>query len=404
MARKTLSILFRQYLFWMLFFAFGRLLFMLYHFRELKGIPFSEYAFTFIKAIFLDNSTTCYFLSFSFLFLLVHQFLRNRLFAHINRVYSYVLIIIVSIIVSAEFELYSEWGSKLNYKALTYLENPSEIFRSAGVFKFSIGILLIVLQIITGCYLYQKLVHKHYVEVEKNWKFSVLYFVFFPPLIFAGIRGGLFQAIPINQSDVYFSKHNFLNIAAVNSVWNLGHSIEHNKKYLNKNPYLYYTIDEAKENIKPLFEYTNDSVAKVLNTEKPNIVLIILESWSADLIKSLGGFDSITPQFACPPSTSILKQPDKFQKLNCIGTIFKNAGYKTSFLFGGQLNYGNIKGYMYYNKFDRINEGEDFPADIPRGWLGVPDEYLFKRHIDDMKNEPEPFFSFALRPTHERCF
>ncbi|MEK6616060.1 MAG: LTA synthase family protein, partial [Bacteroidota bacterium] len=157
----------------------------------------------------------------------------------------------------------------------------------------------------------------------------------------------------------------------------------------------------------------------------PNIVLVILEGWSADMIKSLGGYDSVTNGFdklasegilfdsiyasgslsdqgmtaifsgfpALPSGTSIIGQPGKYGHLPCLNTEFKKSGYSTSYMFGGQLSYGNIKAYMYYNNFDKILEGKDFAGNIPQGKLGVHDEYLYARQLQELKKEKEPFFA-----------
>ncbi|MFH1540445.1 MAG: sulfatase-like hydrolase/transferase, partial [Elusimicrobiota bacterium] len=230
---------------------------------------------------------------------------------------------------------------------------------------------------------------------------QTLFILITPFLLFLGIRGGI-QQIPIQQSDAYFSKHNVLNLAAVNSGWNLAQSIIENKKVIEKNPFQYYPFDEAKKIVQELHNVKKDTTINILNptrnssnglkTNLPNIVLIILEGWSGDLVKSLGGYDSITPNleklisegilfeniyaggswsdhgisaifsaFPAPPmGLSIIAQPNKYIHLPCISEELKNTGYNTSFLFGGQLSYGNIKAYLYYNKFDKIIEGKDF--------------------------------------------
>lgn len=167
-----------------------------------------------------------------------------------------------------------------------------------------------------------------------------------------------------------------------------------------------------------------DTTIHILTTDRPNVVLVVLEGWSADLIKSCGGYDSITPHFdemaqegvlftncyasgslsdqgmaavfsAFPsqPKTSIITQPTKYVHLPCINSVFKKAGYHTSYMFGGQLSYGNIRAYMYYNAFDRILEGKDFDPSIPQGKLGVADQYLFDRQLQELSHEQQPFFA-----------
>jgi phosphoglycerol transferase MdoB-like AlkP superfamily enzyme len=152
-----------------------------------------------------------------------------------------------------------------------------------------------------------------------------------------------------------------------------------------------------------------------------------LESWTADLIASLGGEPGITPQFAelekegvlftdfyatgsrsqqaiaailsgfpATPYTTITENPEKYTQLPSLVKMLNTEGYHTSFYFGGRLTYGNIKAFLYNNDFDKVIEQEDFDDSIPAGRLGIHDEYLFDRHIHDMKSVEQPFFSFLF--------
>jgi phosphoglycerol transferase MdoB-like AlkP superfamily enzyme len=97
--------------------------------------------------------------------------------------------------------------------------------------------------------------------------------------------------------------------------------------------------------------------------------------------------------FPAQPHTSIIKEPSKFGRLPCFTADLEKLGYSTSFLFGGQLSYGNIRSYLYYSGFDQIVEGKDFDDDLPRGKLGVHDEQLFQRQIQQLKAAKTPFFA-----------
>ena len=54
---------------------------------------------------------------------------------------------------------------------------------------------------------------------------------------------------------------------------------------------------EAIEIVQKIHETKKDTTISILNKERPNIVIILLESWSGDLIESLGGKPGLTPQF-----------------------------------------------------------------------------------------------------------
>lgn len=210
----------------------------------------------------------------------------------------------------------------------------------------------------------------------------------------------------------------------MNTGWNLVHSIIENKTVLAGNPYNYYPIEEAKKTVTGIYRTEKDTTIEFLTTKRPNIMLFILEGWSANVLKSLGGCDSVAPNmekfirdgisftqcyasgsvsdqgmaailsaFPAQPSTSIISQPSKYSHLPCITNELADAGYTTSFMFGGQLSYGNIKAFIYYNQFDKIVEEADFDSDIPRGKLGVHEEFSLARQLQELKNKKEPFFS-----------
>ena len=88
--------------------------------------------------------------------------------------------------------------------------------------------------------------------------------------------------------------------------------------------------------------------------------------------KSNQAVSSIFSSFPVFPYISIIKETDK-AKLPSINKSLKN--YNSSFIFGGQLSYGNIKGFLLNQKFDLVLDIDDF--NYPRGRLGIHDEFMF---------------------------
>ncbi len=427
MTKAVIVSFLKQYLFWILFFILGRTIFILGNINELSGTGISEILLTYWYAIYLDISTACYIMSVSFVFLFLSSLFWQKLFGILNLYYTYLVVLVMSVIIAGELGIYDEWGTKLNYKAITYLLHPDEIIKTAKVSVIITGILVIIIQCFAGFYFYRKFVYLKRPEHNKrNYVFSFLFLIIIPPVLLLGIRGGI-QQIPVKQSDVYFSKNHFLNIAAVNSGWNLIHSIYKNKKYMNENPYRYYDLEEAKKVVANLYTVEKDTTIKILTVKKPNIVFIILESWAADVVPACGGDSGITPRFdnlvneglvftniygsgarsdqgipailsgyPAQPTTSIIEQPNKGVKLPCISIPLKKENYFTSFHFGGQLNYGNIKGYLYDHGFDFLFEEKDFSSSLPKGRLGYHDEYLFEQFLKDINNTKEPFMAVAF--------
>lgn len=413
----------KQTIFWLLFFTLARMVFLIFYLKFLKGTDFIDVLAIFWHGLRLDISTICFIILLPFLVICMYLFLENKWILKIVKFYHFILIILYSLITTSEVGIYGDWLTKMNSKAIKYLSHPSEIYNSESTGMFFILLLIFVIQATAGCMVYSKWFHQsNYFRPERNM-YSILFILVFPFFIFAGMRGG-WQQIPINQSTSYFSKHNILNLVAVNPAWNLAHSIVQNYRSLKNNPFIYYSDAEAKKNVTELFRVRTDTTENVLNNPKPNIFFIILEGWSSSVIGSLGGekgitpcFDSITKKgflftncyapgfrsdqgmacifsaFPATPLTTITRQPDKFSKLPFLTKRFVEMGYHTSFCFGGQLDYGNIKGYIYSNEFEKITEGKDFPSSVPHGKLGVHDEYLYPRMLSDLKNEEQLFYT-----------
>jgi len=74
-----------------------------------------------------------------------------------------------------------------------------------------------------------------------------------------------------------------------------------------------------------------------------------------------------------------------------IKSLYKQ-GYHSSFFFGGQLTYGNIKGYLLSQGFDLVKDENDY-EDLPYGALGVHDEFMFTQFKQELNELPQPFMS-----------
>ncbi|MGL4596843.1 MAG: LTA synthase family protein, partial [Bacteroidia bacterium] len=362
-----------------------------------------------------------YFCAFPFLVWAVAGFSPKPIFSRINLWLVGLLIFLIAAITFSELPIYDEWHHKLTYKAIWYLRNPSEVFHTASWSQLIFGLLAIGLLTALGVWAYRKL-FPVVQAIEKTSLLKHILFVALTPALFVlGIRGG-YQPIPVQVSDAYYSSNNFLNTVSVNSTFHLMGNI-----FWNANagkPYAFMPSADAEKIVAALHAVEKDTTIHFLTTDKPNVVLVVLEGWSADLVERLGGYAGITPHtdammregisfdscyasgslsdqgmaavfsgFPAQPKTSIITLPEKYMHLPCLNNGFLKAGYQTSYMFGGQLSYGNIRSYMYYNKFHKIIEGKDFDAAIPQGRLGAHDQYLFDRQLQELKGTQTPFFA-----------
>lgn len=333
------------------------------------------------------------------------------------------MVVVYFIITTGELGIYEEWKTKLHYKALNYIAHPDEIYNSSETSVFFILMMIFTIEIIFGIWFYKRYI---YLKIEDNKRSIIFTSVFLfvsSAFFFLGLRGG-FSEIPITQSKSYFSKHNFINLASVNTGYSFLISTIENYKFKDHNPFDFYDLNLAQQRVKNIHKVENDTTINLLKTKKPNIVILILESWSADLIESLGGKEGITPEFRklekqgvlftnlyasgnrseqamtsifagfpSTPITAISHNLDKITKLPSLTKILKNEGYSSSYYFGGDLMYGGINSFISVNGFDDIKEISDFDKSLPRGKLGIHDEFILNEQIKDLNNVKQPFFS-----------
>ncbi len=422
---RIFTSLIRQFIFWILFFAMNRALFLIYYsgLVSLEEPGFSEVMAGFWYALRLDVSTASYLLIIPFFLLLFRSLINARFFDIANKVYTGIMIIAYSLITTAELGIYSEWKTKLHYKALHYLSNPDEVYNSASTGQF---IWLVIIFLLTVGISFIAYIHFFYLKTpyfKRTYLGSLAFLILAPIFLFLGIRGGM-QEIPITQSQSFYSSHNILNLAAVNSGYSFTFSMMENHRFMKENPYQFYEDAAALEVLEEIIYTEKDTTISLLNNERPNIVILLLESWSADLIHSLGGEKGITPEFEklakdgilftqlyasgnrseqamsaifggfpSTPIAAITHSLDKVVKLPSLTERLKAEGYHSSFYFGGHLMYGGIKSYLSIAGFDEMIEIYDLPASMPLGKLGAHDEFIFDYQIRELGKKKQPFFS-----------
>ncbi|MDD4575639.1 MAG: sulfatase-like hydrolase/transferase [Bacteroidales bacterium] len=423
--KRILVFIFKYFIYWLLFFTSFRILFLIIYrnilstnhvqWKEVLEIPWHSTS--------LDLSLIGYFSSIIFVIMLVNLFINRPLFRKIIDSLTYLFITLFSTVSMGEIGIYDEWRTKLNFKALVYLKQPSEVFNSISLWQFLFLFILWLGIIAFWIFIYRKYFrYPQKIEINTGWK-KTLFIGICPVFIFYFIRGG-FQEIPIQQSDAWFSKKMILNDVSVNPSWSLAFNLMNMKNSTGENPFRTFDDNYAQQMVKEMHFIEKDTTISILTTHKPNIVIILLESWPATVIESISGDDYITPNFhelekegilftnlyasgnrsqqgmaaifagfPSIPVTTLTDYPEKYSKVPSLPKILNQHGWHSSFLFGGQLRYGNIKSYVIANEFHEILEGEDFPNSVPKGRLGVHDEYLFQRSIEELKTEKEPFFS-----------
>ncbi|WP_146153524.1 LTA synthase family protein [Adhaeribacter arboris] len=398
-----------------------------YHYSKTDGLTYIEIVKVFLYGLRMDASFAAYLCAFPFICFLLEGLLKNLRLSSLVNGYTFLLIPVVAALVTADLEMYNAWGYRLDATPLQYLNTPREMVASVSAAPVFLLTLVFLFLILFLGFVYQR-IFRPVLEKKVNTTFTmggkIVAFCFLVILIIP-MRGGL-QHIPINQSDVYFSNKLYANHAAVNLPWNVLYSLNR-RNYAPKNPYKYMAMAQAQKYVDSLYtspELPANGSNSILKSTRPNILFIILESNTAKLVGCLGGEPGVTPHldqlardgiiftniyaggdrsekglvallsgYPVQTTTSIIKLPRKTEHLPHLNQILKSQGYQTSYYYGGELAFANIKSYLLNAGYDRLISKFDFPANTYNSKWGVHDHVLLNRWLADLKTEKQPFFS-----------
>jgi phosphoglycerol transferase MdoB-like AlkP superfamily enzyme len=349
-----------------------------------------------------------------------------------NRIFSFCLLLVLLLLTLANTLLYKEWQSLISKRALGFLLFPKQIIASLSLGYVVLTFLFVaVLQIVFFKFWIKKVGFLDAKETGSKWV-KIAAVLLIPPLLFIGARGGL-QLIPINESAVYFSNQTVLNHVAVNPIWYLGSSILNPVEEDSK--FQFMEEKDALQFCSNLYKENKDSSKHVLTTTRPNIVFLVLESHTADVLATLGGEKNVCPNldslaengilftdiyasgmrtdqgllsilsaFPPQPDKSMIKYTSKVEKLPSLYRTFNSINYSSSFYYGGEVGFANIGAYLKQTGATKIVEKQNFlPEQLNSKW-GAHDEFVFTRQLNELKNEKQPFFSVLLSLSNHEPF
>ncbi|HNG89363.1 MAG TPA: sulfatase-like hydrolase/transferase, partial [Saprospiraceae bacterium] len=441
--KQAFSFPLRLLLFWLLFFAAFRLWFVLW-FRTEWAVPDGRSVWgSFWHALPLDLSMAGYLMVLPVLMWFVGMAWRSRAAASAERAsrpiaavrgFHFLLISVLVLVFGANVFLYEEWHTPLNNRALAYMSTPMALLDSMsfGFILAAIGLYVAVLGLFW--WLYRRLVEQGRVGERTASPFRLWHLLFLPIWLAAIallIRGGL-RTMPINESAVYYSPHSFDNHAATNTAWHLAHSQMEVKATTNH--FRTMPDEEAQRDMDWISgrrmmdrDARYDLFAPRADSIPMNLVMLILESHSAQVVQELGGEPGVCPNlsglirrgilfdscyssgyrtdqglvsvlagYPAQPDQSIVLQSEKAAKLPSLPRVLGEMGYSTAFLYGGELTFANIGVWLTEQRLGLIRSEQDFSkADKTQRW-GVDDHRLFQHALLEINRLQPPFFAAAL--------
>ncbi|MDO7849737.1 LTA synthase family protein [Hymenobacter sp. M29] len=421
----------RYFLFWLLFFGLGRALFLGYEHAAASQLSMSTLAATFGYGLRLDASAAAYISLLPFLLIAVGSLFPKLPLRGLLAAYTGLIGGLLALMTVVDLELYRAWGFRLDDTPLQYLSSPAEMAASAGSAPVGLLLALLVGLCLGGWWLYRGVVGR--LPALPAWfgrGRAALASLLYTALLVVPLRGGT-QQIPVNQSDVYFSRTPFANHAALNAPWNFMSALVLRAEEKPLAPFM--ADSTARRLVAGLYPLAvgapapADSAVSVLTTTRPNVLFIILESFTAKLVGSVGGEKGVTPNldslartgvlfnnvyaagdrsqkglvallsgYPNQPTTSIIKFPRKTENLPHLCRTLATAGYSSRYYYGGELAFANMKSYLQTAGYEHLTERADFATSEQNSKWGAHDGVLFNRILADLNQQRQPFFVTAF--------
>lgn len=419
--------LIRLYCYWMILFFIIRSVFLVFLRLNFPEQPLHGWWLSYWFGLKLDLATAAYLTAIPGMLYLGNQLIKKRGWITALHLFCKLQLFLLLLIWSGNIGIYKVWGTMLNARAISFLQDPEGIFASLTIVQ-----LILIVSMLTAGYLLLLKSYQYYCKIttpvhSKNEALITICCLASLPVL---MRGG-FDEIPVNESSAYYSEEMRLNHAATNPAWYLLNNLS-KSGVQNKNPYAWFPEEECSKLFSSLREQTSADIP-LINQQRPNIVLIVLESWSADLIHPLGGYDSITPffnqlcstgylftniyssgrrtdqmfpsvlsGFPSQPNHSLSRFTDKIRQLPMLSKTLQEQGYTTSFVYGGELGFANMKTFLLAAGMQEITGKDEFASDEMNSKWGAHDEYIFKMALKKCEVKKAPFFQMILSlSTHE---
>ncbi len=417
-------------LFWVLFFMVFRFIFLVYQWNIANAYSFVELAKAFLSGSRHDLSLMGYVVMLSGLIISVTFFLSGRKLKTLFTVLFSAIVILFLLLLVPNLELYRNWGFHIDASVLDYLKTPKEAMASTVASIYLLQAFIFVASLVVAIWSLRKFVIPKLNRVEPVKFTRVPILLFITATMIIPIRGG-FGIAPMNVGFVYFSNHAFVNHLAVNPVWNFAYSM----KKMKKNRVTFHYMDNQKMNavMDSLKAPYSQERLQVTNAEKPNVLILIMESFTSKATGLIPQGAKVTPNldslakngvyfsnfygigdrskigivgilsgYPSLPRRSVIAYTDKVEKLPSICKKFKEKGYSSAFYYGGDIRFANMNSYIKVMGFDKIVTENDFPSELNNTKWGVHDEYVFDYLLKDIKAAKKPFFkTYFTLSSHE---
>lgn len=429
------------YLLGLCLFAFLRLFFLITHFDQADQAGTADLFLSFVVGIRFDQIIILFVLLLPLLVLpWISNFrplVRKSLVGYFILTYS-----LISAVALIDIGFFAQFDSHLNYLAYEYLDEGALAWNLIGADRhlswFSVTWLILTALLFWVIVKLTRFFSNPIASASLSKR--SFYFIAALALVALGMRGRAGLS-PLSWGAAYFSQHRFVNQLSLNGIYTLAKSFAEE----NRNPRL-SNLDESRRfrftdfskgmaTVRAMLETPNETwhegtlplmrTAHQPNSRfgfRPNIMIVMMESWAGQHTGALGSDRGLTPSFdrladkgmlfmnfyasgvrtnyglgatLCSypslPGRAIMKRYSASHPFVSISELLHQRGYFNGFIYGGDLVFDNIEGFFREKQFDRFWGEDDFSREDKFSKWGVPDHLLFERVVAIVDSLPRPF-------------
>ena len=425
-----------------------RLSLMFFHLDEISGMGFWTVAKAYLVGLHFDTATACYVLAFPLIIFAILDFIghKNVIFEKIMTVVMTVFLIVTTFACVSDIPYYNQFADHINLTSLDWFKGENGfsdvmkmIFGDPSLWLFLIPLVILIVAI----YLISKRIVRHTSGWQPNgYVAKAVSTVVLLVLCFFGMRGYVTRERPMGVYDAFYCENSFLNQLGQNPTYTFINSYLTDVTLMDDelavaNMRKFLDIQDVEEFKNPL---SRRSVADSL-PNKYNVVLIIMESMSADLLERNGHFQGLTPFldslvdqslyfencfsagkhtisgiFSSLCSFANTFQDDPTYQLNPVKSepvltynnlskTLKDNGYQTFFFVPHEATWEKLDVFLLKNGIDKIYSSIDYYGATECSNWGVNDDYLLQygaNALDEFADKP--FFATLLTVSNHQPY
>ncbi len=349
---------------------------------------------------------------------------------------------VILLLLLADIRFFDEYDSHLNFNVLDYLSEGRTAWNLVLFDPNFWTYIALWAAVMTGFLLCLILLRRRLraIPLRRSWLNTGIYTLLLVAGCVLGMRGRLDLA-PIDWGVAYFNRDHFVNQLALNGTYTLGRTLterDHDPRLIYRPPeerWPFVDFGVALDTTRAMIGLPHetwlepDSSLKRLARQpsaswgfQPNIVLVLMESFSGRFTGCVGSDLGLTPHFdslarlgllfrnfyatgtrtaygiagtICSfpsmPGRAILKRYGADHPFITLSELLHGRGYFSAFIYGGDLVFDNMAGFLQTKNYRLILGEEDFPGAESFSKWGIPDHLLFREAVGLTDSLPRPF-------------